>query len=313
MRRILLIFLFSFFLFPFLLYGTPEIYFQEEARRGEPLSIIGLSRTPIDEISAYLFTAEGKEVIHNRGFQLQNEEEMDIRVILLGIPMHIEDEELSVRVEGYSGGDHFSIDKKLKLLERDFMAENIRLGEAMSELRQSSDPRKWEEARELSALLKTFNAESIYCTEIQDLPVKDARITSDFGDRRKYIYSDGGSAHSIHTGVDLAAPRGTSVFAGGRGKVVFTGMRILTGNTVVIEHLPGVYGLYYHLDSIEVEKGQFVEKGEPIGTVGATGLVTGAHLHWEIRVAGIPVEPWWLLEKNLLDKQKIIDIISSTD
>jgi murein DD-endopeptidase MepM/ murein hydrolase activator NlpD len=67
--------------------------------------------------------------------------------------------------------------------------------------------------------------------------------------------------------------------------------RIVTGNTVVIEHLPGVFSLYYHLDSIGVDEGDVVEQGERIGTVGMTGLATGPHLHWEIRVGGVPVAP----------------------
>ena len=67
--------------------------------------------------------------------------------------------------------------------------------------------------------------------------------------------------------------------------------RIVTGDTVVIEHLPGVYSLYYHLDEIFVEEGEEIAVEALIGTVGSTGLATGPHLHWEIRVAGVPVSP----------------------
>ena len=68
--------------------------------------------------------------------------------------------------------------------------------------------------------------------------------------------------------------------------------RIITGNTVIIEHLPGVFTLYYHMDSILIESGMVVKKGKQIGPVGATGLVTGAHLHWELRVSQVPVDPF---------------------
>jgi murein DD-endopeptidase MepM/ murein hydrolase activator NlpD len=92
-------------------------------------------------------------------------------------------------------------------------------------------------------------------------------------------------------GLDLAAPVGTPVYSSGDGIVRMARNRIVTGETVVIEHLPGVYSLYYHLDEISVEEGEEIAVGAMIGTVGSTGLATGPHLHWEIRVAGVPVSP----------------------
>jgi len=76
--------------------------------------------------------------------------------------------------------------------------------------------------------------------------------------------------------------------------------RIVTGNTVVVEHLPGVFSLYYHLDEIRVEEGVLVAGGQEIGTVGDTGLATGPHLHWEMRVGGVPVSPEDLMDHPLL-------------
>ena len=67
--------------------------------------------------------------------------------------------------------------------------------------------------------------------------------------------------------------------------------RISTGWSIVIEHLPGVYSLYYHMDSLTVEKGDMVKQGTLIGYSGATGLATGPHLHWEVRVNGNAVNP----------------------
>ena len=81
------------------------------------------------------------------------------------------------------------------------------------------------------------------------------------------------------------------VAAAGGGKVAMARERIVTGFTVVVEHLPGVYSLYYHLDGLAVREGQRVSAGDPIGTVGSTGLATGPHLHWEVRAAGVAVDP----------------------
>ena len=77
--------------------------------------------------------------------------------------------------------------------------------------------------------------------------------------------------------------------------------RIITGFTVVIEHLPGLYSLYYHLDSLSVREGQRVSQGDRIGTVGSTGLATGPHLHWEVRSAGVAVDPDLLVKRPLID------------
>ena len=71
--------------------------------------------------------------------------------------------------------------------------------------------------------------------------------------------------------------------------------RISTGYSIVIEHLPGLYSLYYHLSELKVEEGQMVKQGELIGKSGATGLATGPHLHWEIRLNGSAVVPEFFL------------------
>jgi murein DD-endopeptidase MepM/ murein hydrolase activator NlpD len=83
-------------------------------------------------------------------------------------------------------------------------------------------------------------------------------------------------------------------------------MRIVTGNSVVIEHLPGVYSLYYHLDKIEVKEGDIVEAGTLLGLSGATGLATGPHLHWEVRVNGENTDPDVFTTRPILDKSLIL-------
>ena len=88
--------------------------------------------------------------------------------------------------------------------------------------------------------------------------------------------------------------------------------RILTGNSVVLEHFPGIYSLYYHMDSLNVEEGQPLVQGDQIGELGSTGLVTGPHLHWELRVNTIPVDPMKYLERGLIDKDEIMNMIDST-
>jgi murein DD-endopeptidase MepM/ murein hydrolase activator NlpD len=95
------------------------------------------------------------------------------------------------------------------------------------------------------------------------------------------------------------------VVASGSGRVVMAEERLLTGLTVVLEHLPGVYSLYYHLDSLLVRQGDEVQLGQRVGTVGMTGLATGPHLHWELRVSGTAVDPDSLVARPLIDKSAL--------
>ena len=127
------------------------------------------------------------------------------------------------------------------------------------------------------------------------LPVDSKRITSGFGDRRVFEYPDKKTSTSLHYGIDYGVPTGTPVHACAEGKVMLAENRISTGWSVVIEHLPGLYSLYYHMDSLGVQEGQYVKQGERLGLSGATGLATGPHLHWEVRLNMEAVNPEFFL------------------
>ncbi len=113
-------------------------------------------------------------------------------------------------------------------------------------------------------------------------------ITSQFGTRRSY---NGGPAQSYHEGIDYDAPPGAAERAANDGQVALAEPLTVRGNAVIIDHGLGVHSGYYHLSEINVQEGQRVKKGDVVGKVGDTGLATGPHLHWEIRVSGINVDP----------------------
>lgn len=112
-------------------------------------------------------------------------------------------------------------------------------------------------------------------------------LTSRFGYRRHPLFR----RHMFHTGVDIAAPRGTPVPAAARGTVIFAGWYGGYGKLVIIDHGSGTSSLYGHLSAISVSVGQAVAGGQVIGRVGSTGYSTGPHLHYEIRLHGRPVNP----------------------
>jgi murein DD-endopeptidase MepM/ murein hydrolase activator NlpD len=86
--------------------------------------------------------------------------------------------------------------------------------------------------------------------------------------------------------------------------------REVTGKTLVIEHLPGLYSLYFHLSKIEVEKGAVVDRGSCIALSGSSGMATGPHLHWELRARGEAVDPGYWVKAALLDKTEVTTIIN---
>jgi murein DD-endopeptidase MepM/ murein hydrolase activator NlpD len=118
--------------------------------------------------------------------------------------------------------------------------------------------------------------------------------TSLFGSRRSY---NGGPYDYFHTGLDLCGGVGTKIFAPAAGRVVFAELLSVRGNATVIDHGWGVYTAYDHQSEIYVKVGEFVQPGQLIGLGGATGRVTGPHLHWEVWVGGIQVDPLDWLEK----------------
>ena len=113
-------------------------------------------------------------------------------------------------------------------------------------------------------------------------------ITGTFGDGRSY---NGGPVSSRHSGTDFGADDGAPVVAAATGRVAFAGYLATRGNSVLIDHGAGVFTGYHHMSRIDVAIGQDLVLGQQVGAVGATGLATGPHLHWELIIGGINVDP----------------------
>ncbi|GAB4522216.1 MAG: M23 family metallopeptidase [Anaerolineales bacterium] len=115
---------------------------------------------------------------------------------------------------------------------------------------------------------------------------------SRYGSRRSY--NNSGYIY-FHTGLDFCGQVGYAIYAAADGVVVFAGETIVRGNMTVIDHGWGVYTVYMHQSKMDVQAGDVVTAGQRIGSVGATGRVTGPHLHFEVWVNGVQVDPWlWL-------------------
>ncbi len=124
-------------------------------------------------------------------------------------------------------------------------------------------------------------------------PIQTNRITDPFGTRRSY---DQGRTYSYHEGLDYGVPEGTPVYAPAPGVVGLAETLFVRGGAVTLDHGMGVCSGYWHLSRIAVKPGQSVQAGDLIGYSGNTGLSNGPHLHFEIRVRGVPTNPapWYL-------------------
>lgn len=146
-----------------------------------------------------------------------------------------------------------------------------------------------EDIRVLDAL-KDSSFEAVTVSQQAVMPVQ-GKVTSGFGYRVHPVTGN----RSFHTGIDLAAAQGTPVLAAYGGTVQETGYTNGRGNYILIKHSDALQTLYCHLSKVEVEKAQKLEAGTQIGLVGSTGMSTGPHLHFELRVDGIRCNPIYVL------------------
>ncbi|MCL2472883.1 MAG: M23 family metallopeptidase [Treponema sp.] len=260
------------------------------------------------KLQAVLVDGKGRRVAKAVFFSVSREEgEEELKAAILAVPSTAVPGNASIRVESPNG---LITEIPFTINNRKFLSETIPLDEENTDLRTKEDPQKTAEAEQLWAIL-SHTGTDIYCNGMFVPPVTSTRRTSFYGDRRVYKYIDGSTDTTIHAGIDYGVPTGTDVRACAAGKVVFAGLRIVTGNSVILEHMPGVYSLYYHMDRIAVSKGTIVETGTLLGKSGSTGLATGPHLHWEIRVSGEYADPDMFLSHAILDKKDILNKISN--
>jgi murein DD-endopeptidase MepM/ murein hydrolase activator NlpD len=185
------------------------------------------------------------------------------------------------------------IDKQeavIKVESTSFPTTQLKVEDKYVQLSPPDLARANRETKEIEAIHSTITNEILWDKPFSS-PIPGG-TGSNFGHRRVF----NGESRAPHSGADLRATTGTPIHATNRGRVVLAKNLFFTGNTVMLDHGLGIYSLYAHLSRIDVKRGAIVENGQVVGLAGATGRVTGPHLHWGMRVQGARVDPFSLVE-----------------
>ena len=176
-------------------------------------------------------------------------------------------------------GDPVTCTASIAVKEGHFPIENLHVENKFVEPDPEQLARAKEEGERLRDIFDRVTPERLWRGRFR-LPLSGVTTGGNFG-RRRIL---NGQPSSPHTGVDFPSPAGTPVHAAQRGRVVLAESLYFPGNTVILDHGLGVYTLYGHLSEISVKVGDVVQPGALLGKVGATGRVTGPHLHWGLTV-----------------------------
>jgi hypothetical protein len=191
---------------------------------------------------------------------------------------------LIVKVEA-ERGDGVAESVEVEIAPKAYAEQHLKVPPGKVDLSKEDLARHERERVHLARVLRTFS-EAPPVTLALQLPVQGMRSSS-FGLRRFF----NGQPRSPHNGLDFAAATGTPVVAAGAGRVIDAGDYFFPGRTVIVDHGQGLLTLYAHLSAIEARVDERVPAGHPIGQVGATGRVTGAHLHLSVYLNAAAVDP----------------------
>ena len=268
---------------------------------GDPLLCWILSGREAIEAKATLTDASGRRIAGAESFYMPPQGEGFLYGFLVPVPVKAPTGPAHLLISlGHNDG-RSEYEAEILIESKKFMKEDIPLDKANTALRTQPDPAKTAETNAFAAIFQARDPTAIFAAGLMVKPLAVPwRETAGFADERRYLYDGGGSDSILHGGIDLGAKEGSDVFACAAGRVVFADRRIVTGNTIVIEHLPGLFSLYMHLSSIGVAEGQEIDQGRVIGRVGSTGLSTGPHLHWEMRIGSVSVNPYYWLSQPFL-------------
>jgi murein DD-endopeptidase MepM/ murein hydrolase activator NlpD len=211
---------------------------------------------------------------------------------LLGIDLEKAPGEYDLKITGQTAsGEKISCRARVEVKKGRFATEKLQVGKQFVEPSPEQIKRADEERQKLRDIFDRATPERLWDGNFR-IPLDGVTTGTNFG-RRRILNGNPGSPHG---GVDLPGTTGTPIHAAQRGKVVLAEELFFAGNAVVVDHGLGIYTFYGHLSEIGVKVGDAVEAGAVLGKVGATGRVTGPHLHWGLTVERARVNPLLLVK-----------------
>jgi murein DD-endopeptidase MepM/ murein hydrolase activator NlpD len=205
--------------------------------------------------------------------------------VLVGIDLDVKPGKHPVTVE--AGAERLT--HTLAVVPKQFPTRLLKVDEAFVNPPESEQKRIAEERELVAAIWKSSAPDALWKGPFVR-PVPEA-ANSAFGTRSVF----NGQPRGAHGGADFPSPAGTPVKAPNAGRVVLVRNLYYSGNTVIVDHGLGMFSYFAHLSEMSVAEGERVATGATVGRVGATGRVTGPHLHWTVRVGGARVDPLALL------------------
>lgn len=203
-------------------------------------------------------------------------------VAVLGLGLSTEPGEYHVEVQ-QPGSNPRRV--AFKVVDKKYAVQQLKVAPGQVNLSPEDEARVTTEREKVRAALEVFTP--VAPVTLRLTPPVPGRRSSSFGLRRVF----NGESRNPHSGMDIAAPTGTPIKVPLPGRVVDVGSYFFNGNNVIVDHGQGLMTMYCHLSKIRVEMGQELKTGEVLGEVGATGRVTGPHLHWGVILNGASVDP----------------------
>lgn len=282
--------------------GLHEEYFEPEETEVKPMPVpeiifSGTELLPGDYFGIYLKgLTEGDDIQVStdlvRG-QPRFFSYMEGKLTIVGTSCRTKEGDYSCKVQVLRGGEVAAEKEEiLKVLPKEFVEQHLTVSNTQKEQRSDDN---FDKDRVHTERAKSATSEKPLWEGLFIKPV-EGRISTEFGMIR-YINKEESGRHS---GIDIAAPRGTPVEAANNGVIRLSMMLTVTGNTIIIDHGCNIYSSYAHLDKLLVKEGAEVKKGDIIGEIGTTGFSTGPHLHWSTTIGTSYINPESLMENDPL-------------
>lgn len=270
--------------------------FAVQARPASPPSAVKVTVNaraiqPGEVVVLSLASAKTIDTVHARAFDraLVSFKNADGWFVIAGIDLDVKAGSYPLTIDVGSGKTTEHVTHTLVVRSKAFPTRQLKVDDAFVNPPASAQERIAQDTRDLNDAWSHPAGTKLWDTGFIK-PVPEA-ANSAFGTRSVF----NGQARNPHSGADFPSPAGTPVKAPAAGRVVIAKDLYFSGNTVVIDHGLGIFSLLAHLSAMSVEPGATVKAGDIVGKVGATGRVTGPHLHWAARIGGARVDPMSLL------------------